>query len=156
MPTPTAILKLRGSKRAKYERVGEPQPTGLPEPPAWLSNDARAAWEHVYPMLVAMGVLTRIDGPTLSRYCHVWARWRKVEQFIAEHGETYPVKDGNGKTRRIVAWPQVATARNLAQQLMEMEREFGMTPSARTRIKVEGVASQPVAPIGKARFFKGA
>ena len=42
----------------------------------------RAAWKQVVPQLVAMGVLTTIDGNALARYCRLWSRWRKMETFI--------------------------------------------------------------------------
>lgn len=40
-------------------------------------------------------------------------------------------------------WPQVAIANKLAQQLSRLEAEFGMTPSARSRIQVEQRTLQP-------------
>ena len=65
-----------------------------------------------------------------------WSRWIRAEQFIEKHGECYPLKDGNGKTKCLAAFPQVATANKLGMLLTRMEAEFGMTPSARSRIQV--------------------
>lgn len=42
-------------------------------------------------MLQSMGVLTRIDGAALARYCQYWARWKKAELFIQKHGDSYPL-----------------------------------------------------------------
>jgi len=83
-----------------------------------------------------MRVLTRIDGNALARYCQLWARWKKAELFAQKHGEVYPLKDESGRTKCLMPFPQVAIANKLAAQLTRLEQEFGMTPSARTRISV--------------------
>lgn len=138
-PTPTHILQMRGSTLVSQRRLAdEPKPPpGLPRCPAWLDADAKAAWKQLAPMLAAMGCLTKIDTNALARYCRLWARWRKAEAFIDKHGEVYPLKDDEGKTRCVQQWPQVAIANKLAQQLSRLEAEFGMTPSARSRIQIE-------------------
>lgn len=135
-PTPTAILKLRGSTLVTRAReAGEVQgPAGTPDRPDWLDAEAKAAWDHLVPLLTSMGVLTRIDGNALARYCRLWSRWREVESFIDQHGTMYPIKDEAGNPRCFQQWPQVAVAGRLAQQLAQLEQEFGMTPSSRTRL----------------------
>ncbi|MCK6466351.1 MAG: phage terminase small subunit P27 family [Phycisphaerae bacterium] len=152
-PTPTHLLKLRGSTLATRKREAREvkPPSGPPDPPAWLDADARAAWDELLPMLEGMGVLTRVDGRALSRYCHLWARWRKAEAFIAERGEMYPIKDDDGQVKCFQQWPQVAIAHRLAQQLTRLEQEFGMTPSARARLQLTPQGQEK--PSGKTRFF---
>src|SRR5262245_35041921 len=110
-PTPTPLLKLRGStlvtqRRQKREAQGPP---GTPRCPEWLDADAKAAWRKVVPQLEGMGVRTQIDSNALPRYCRLWARWRKAEAFIEKHGEMYPLKDDRGKIRCFQQFPQVST-----------------------------------------------
>ena len=57
----------------------------------------------------------------------------------------------DGRIRYFQQWPQVAIASKLAQQLTRLEQEFGMTPSARTRIAVAGRAVDNTSD--KSRFF---
>ena len=102
-----------------------------------MSEDAKACWAEVAPQLERMGVLTRIDENALARYCQLWARWKAAELFIARHGEAYPIKDEKGNLKYLHQFPQVGVANKLAVQLTRLEQEFGMTPSARTRIRVE-------------------
>jgi P27 family predicted phage terminase small subunit len=153
-PTPTPILQLRGSTLATQRRQNaEVQgPAGLPEPPDWLDADARSAWDHVVPMLVSMGVLTKIDGNALSRYCRLWSRWKNAEAFIDKHGMAYPLKGEDGKVKCLQQFPQVAIAGKLSQQLTRLEQEFGMTPSARARIPLSA-ANQGGARRAKSRYF---
>lgn len=155
-PTPTAILRRRGSRRAN-SRKGEPQPERKrPVCPRWLGQVAKACWKQIIPQLEHMGVLTRIDAQALVRYCVLWSRWVKAEQFIAEHGETYPLRDNEGRVKCLQQFPQVAIAHRLSIALTKIESEFGMTPSSRTRIEVDpALLSQRETPDNdKARFFK--
>ncbi|NOT00457.1 MAG: phage terminase small subunit P27 family [Phycisphaerales bacterium] len=154
-PTPTAVLKLRGSTLVSRRREASEVrgPDGIPDCPDWLDDEAKLAWDEVVPMLDGMGVLKRIDGKALARYCRTWSRWRKAEQFIESKGEVYPLRDDSGKVKCFMPWPQVAIANKLAQQLTKLETEFGMTPSARARIQI------PVSDVGtmnsaKSRFFE--
>ena len=94
-------------------------------------------WGTIAPQLESIGVLTRIDGNTLSRYCHLWVQWREADRFIRENGHAYPLKDEEGNVKYLQQYPQVAIAHKLCQQLLRLEQEFGMTPAARTRIQVD-------------------
>lgn len=158
-PTPTAILKIRGSRRGK-ERDGKEVkgPVGKPPCPEWLDKDAKRAWRRLIPMLEQMNVLTRIDGNALARYCQLWSRWIRAEQFIQKHGDTYPLRDEKGRVRCLQQFPQVSIANKLAIQLTRLEQEFGLTPSARSRItQVSGqplrLRSDAQMSDPKARFF---
>ncbi|MBK8270175.1 MAG: phage terminase small subunit P27 family [Planctomycetes bacterium] len=153
-PTPTPILKLRGStlvtkKREKAEVRG---PAGLPECPDWLDSEGQAAWEQIVPLLSAMGILTRIDANALGRYCRLWTRWKKAEEFITKNGDVYPLKAEDGKIKCLMQFPQVSIAMKLAQQLTRLEQEFGMTPSARSRIQLQNGTAETNSD--KSRFFE--
>ncbi len=136
-PTPTAVLKLRGStlvsKRRQAMEVKGPE--GTPERPDWLDDEAKAAWDELVPNLEGIRVLTLADRNALARYCRLWSRWRKAEAFIDEKGEMFPLRAEDGKVKCFMQWPQVAIAHKLAQQLTRLEQEFGLTPSARARIQ---------------------
>ena len=152
-PTPTAVLKLRGSTLVSKRRLAQEArgPAGTPDLPEWLDEEARKMWGQLLPILEVMGVLTRIDGNALARYCRLWSRWRKAEAYLEQRGEMYPLKDDQGRVKCVQAWPQVAIAARLAQQLTRLEQEFGMTPSARSRIQVSG--SAPASYARKGRYF---
>lgn len=141
-PTPTPVLELRGSWRAGT-RANEPKPEKTrPKAPKWLEPEARQAFLYLSRHLDALGVLTRLDQNALARYATLWSRYRKAEAFLAKHGDTYVVhgKPGpNGEKGQPIlkSYPQWRHALALAQELVRLEREFGLTPSARTRLSVE-------------------
>jgi P27 family predicted phage terminase small subunit len=154
-PTPSHLLKLRGGFRSDRHRDQLQPPEGRPTCPDWLDDEAKTAWKHLTPLLSAMGVLTRIDRNALARYCQLWARWKKAELFIQKHGDTYPIKDESGKIKCLQQFPQVAIAHKLAALLTRLEQEFGLTPSARSRITLppgQGIVTSPLND--KSRYFK--
>ena len=134
--TPSDVLRLRGSRQAE-RRVSEPNPPAkIPKPPAWLEVDAKRCWKKILPRLLEMRVLRQIDENALARYCTTWVRWRKANEFLAKNGETYMLKDADGKPKCLQQFPQVAVANRLAQHLLRLEQEFGMTPASRPNLEV--------------------
>lgn len=133
-PTPTPVLAMRGSWRAN-RNPDEPRPErGRPRCPKWLDAKAKEAWAVLIPQLDRMGILAKIDGNALARYCQLWSRWRKAEDFLALNGDTYLQKDAFGKATGVKAYPQARIAANLSEQLLRLEQHFGMTPAARARL----------------------
>jgi len=145
-PTPTEVLKLRGSWRSN--RPGEPQPKkGEPDRPDWLSPEAQAAWGQIVPVLMQMGVLTKADGNALARYCELWVEWRQCCQHTLEHGLTFPLKNKDGDVISQQVSPEATQRNKLSVELRRLEDAFGLTPAARARIKVE--PEEAPAPVRK-------
>ncbi len=133
-PTPTNVLAMRGSWRAN-RNPDEPRPErGRPRCPKWLDDKAKEAWAQLIPQLDRMGILAKIDGNALARYCRLWSRWRQAEDFLATQGDTYLVKGTDGKATAVKAYPQARIAATLAEQLLRIEQHFGMTPASRARL----------------------
>lgn len=136
-PTPTPILKLRGS-RLVARRGDEPKPQGKPRRPKALTKAEQAIWRGVVEELNRLGLLTSLDANALERYAQMFVRYRQAHAFILQYGETYPLKDADGKLRCFQQHPQVGIVNKLAVALLRLEQEFGMTPSARARLAVHG------------------
>lgn len=140
-PEPTALKLLRGNPGKRAINKREPKPRKVrPRCPTWLDADAKAKWKQLIPELEAVGVLTIIDGDALANYCQVWARWKRAEEFIQKTGDCYPIKNPDGTLKYLQQVPQVSIARGLLQILRVYQQEFGLTPSARTRIEVRDAA----------------
>jgi P27 family predicted phage terminase small subunit len=132
-PTPSAILEARGSWRAK-NNPREPRPkVAAPKCPPQLSRAAKNVWKSVA-SLIAPGVLTIDNAQTLARYCHGLVRWWKLAAWLDENDDIYEVSDQQGNTR-FVRHPNVITYEKLGRDLVRIEQEFGLTPSARTRVQ---------------------
>lgn len=124
-------------------------PPGVPPPPKWLRAPGREHWFALAPTLVAMRVLTLADATTFGRYCQVLARYIELDRFLMRKGAagtTYAIKDAEGKVRYIAEMPQATEFRRLHEILLRLEREFGLTPAARSAIKVESINTSAPAP----------
>ena len=130
-PAPTALKRLRGTYRPDRAH-SEPQPASTrPQCPRWLTGDARRAWRRLAPVLHRSGLLTQADRNALARYCQLWSRYLSAEQHLQEHGSIHKLPSGY-----VAQSPYVSISAKLAALLSRLESDFGMSPSARTRIDV--------------------
>lgn len=141
-PTPTKLKILKGNPGRRPLNPHEPAPRARRSlaPPAWLEGAAAAEWRRLAPVLFRLGLLTEIDDAALAQYCELWARWRQAETALRKHGM---VIAGNKGTP--VLSPYVAIANRALSQMRALLIEFGMTPSARTRVKTDA-GPQPADP----------
>jgi len=128
--TPTNILKLRDAWRGK-RRKGEPQPqphgTSCPRS---LSQGAKAVWRRLAPQLAAMNLLGKTDREALARYCEYVSFWQEVTAAISQHKLAVLAKNSNA------AWGLRASLQ-LADVLLRLEQQFGLTPSARANLATD-------------------
>ena len=152
-PKPLKVLQMEGSKRAKYNRKGEPLPSpGRPEEPTRLEERELEVFESMIHKLKDLGVLSIVDGTVIERYAHITVRYWDVAEFLKEHGEFVEVESTkNNATSSFTVRPQVAVLDKLASQLLAIEKEFGLTPCSRPKIQLE---KTQVENKRKAKFFE--
>lgn len=137
-PKPTELKKVLGNpgKRALPKKEAKPI-RGIPLPPKFLSGEAKDEWVRVVDELYQAGLLAKCDRPALAAYCRLWARWVDAETALNECREADPVYFGlvittaNGN---MMQNPLVGAANKAAADMVRYAVEFGMTPSARSRI----------------------
>jgi len=140
---PTALKILEGNPGKRPLNLNEPKPRPIPPKcPKWLSKKAKEEWKRTAPILERIGLLTEADRTTFILYCQTYAKWEEAEQFLKEKGTTYayPKKDKDGNTIAvyIAPYPQVAIARQCADQLIKLSAMFGFDPSSRGRMSIPG------------------
>lgn len=115
-------------------------PVALPEPPPHLAADALDEWNRVARLLHRVGLLSEVDRAGLAAYAQAWGRWVQAERAIARMAAKDPLTGGlmirtsNGNA---IQNPLVGTANKAAADMVRYAAEFGMTPSARSRITAE-------------------
>jgi P27 family predicted phage terminase small subunit len=132
-PTPTNILKLRGTYRA--DRHGHDIPRPDPKPPrcpGWLDDEAKRVWKQVQPELTRLGILTCLDGQILACYCLAVAELRHATESLNAEGRFITVGD------RLKTHPAVGQQRSAWKAVKEFAALLGCEPSGRVRLK--GVA----------------
>lgn len=138
-PKPTA-LKIAGGnagKRPLNTEEPKPEPAGG-SPPEWLGDDAKKIWFQIAGPMTRCGLATSVDQFALGRYCALLARWiRAVQEAEKAKAPAFTVKNRRGDIVGTKEFPAVAELRRLGPQLTALEREFGLTPASRTRIRIE-------------------
>jgi len=151
-PTPTEILKARGSWRAE-RRKDQPQPKRKrPKKDKGLSEGARKIWPKLMRHLEGMGLLGECDGLVLNRYCQLLAQFWDAAQFVAKRGDTYAQENPMTGMVTVREYPQAGRMLKLNEQLLKIEQRFGLNPSARAALARPKENEQENR--GKDRFFR--
>ena len=129
-PKPTAMKVLEGNPGKRDLNTGEPTPRKrAPRCPSWLEEEAKKEWKRMCRQLEQLGILTEIDMAAFAGYCQAYARWNEAEEFISKHGTI--VKTPSGYWQQV---PQVSIAQTYLKIMNKFCEQFGLTPSARSRI----------------------
>jgi len=134
-PTPTNIKKLTANPGQRPLPRNEPKPRSRrPKPPAHLNEDAAAEWARVADELDAIGILSGLDRAALGAYCQAYGRWAQAERALAKmsnQADGLIIKTVSGN---MIQNPLVGVANKAMSDMVRYAAEFGMTPSARSRV----------------------
>lgn len=137
-PTPTKLKLLKGNPGKRAVNAQEPVATkvthDLPAPKD-LPAVARDLWVELMPQLRAMRVLTQADVIALRVLCEVYAEYRAARTVVERDGMTH-VSIAESGFEMIMKRPEVGIAADAQRRLLRLMQEFGLTPSARSAIKV--------------------
>lgn len=154
--TPTELKIINGNPGKRPLNKQEPDPEYLDDltPPTWLPNGAKQVWMQLAPKMRKAKVLTVIDVTAFEKFCVAHARWRAAVQDLELLGVMVPrggekdmpqePTDGKDSSKNS---PKVGPGQVINQlvfaesmffkQAVTLEREFGMTPAARTRVLID-------------------
>lgn len=154
-PLPANVHVLRGnpSKKSAEDLLGDFNPEiEIPSCPAWCWKEAKKEWKRITPELEQYGLISKVDRAALTLYCQAWAEFvfhkqrlsadmTRAEAQRAEaeaRGEIYKGGDGisvatpNGGFTYSHHW---VCARRAEDQVNKFLAAFGMSPSARGRVR---------------------
>lgn len=118
---------MRGNK-PEIQPVDEPLPDGVPAPPDWMSEDARAEWNRVLPtLLTERRTLARTDLSIFANYCVAIGQVAEANRILEKEGLTF---NGPGGPKR---HPAIAIRSDGMTQARQMAAELGITPASRGR-----------------------
>jgi P27 family predicted phage terminase small subunit len=130
-PQPTKIKILKGNPGRRPLPEGEPEPEAkIPQCPKHLDKEARKEWRRMSRLLFELGLLTEIDRAALAAYCVSWSRWIKAEEKLKTEDVICVTTKGWAFQN-----PWLSVSRAALKDMHIFLSEFGMTPSARTRVK---------------------
>lgn len=129
-PTPTNLRVLRGGKRKLNK--DEPVPTASDvSPPDWLREEAVEVWNRLAPDLKRKKILTAWDVDAFAVFCDAVVQHREATKFVTNAGVMV-----RGRKEAAVKNPALQVVRDSAQVIRAFAQEFGLTPSARSSIKM--------------------
>ena len=137
LPTHLKLLRGNPGKRAIQPEPEPAVPATPPEPPDFLSQDAKNEWFRVVPEPQRLGLFTMLDIAPFAAYCGAYARWVSAERLLtamADKDATTKALLLKGAAGNAVANPLLKIARCAAADMVHFAGEFGMTPLARSRL----------------------
>lgn len=142
-PKPTEIKRAAGNPGRRPLNNAEPAfARGIGKIPEVLEEDEWAAkeWHRIARELNRAGVVKSVDKAALASYCMAWSRWVGAELELRKEGVVVKTSNGN-----LIQNPRLGVANRAMEQMRQFAVEFGMTPSSRSRIKVEQASEKSLA-----------
>jgi phage terminase small subunit len=148
LPKPTAMKRLEGNPGKRTLPKNEPQfAPGVPRKPGRMSAGAKKVWDELVEEMQGAAILQTVDQRALwqlaedeallvDAYEGFWSMVGTVKRKAATEGKELPA----GAVMAVLSMENgrkvMNSIRDLASRVIVERREFGLTPSARTRIAV--------------------
>lgn len=157
---PIDLLVMKGKKhltKAEIEERREAEARVKPKAdkvrcPKWLDSEGRKEWRRICAELKELDLLTNVDVSSLAVYCDLVSKYVAATKDIQERGMILRLKvfgdDGDdAEPEKEAPNPSVAQATKYAQLIKSYLVEFGLSPSARAKLR------PPKQPEGQANPF---
>jgi P27 family predicted phage terminase small subunit len=128
-PVPGKLKVLHGVRPSRINRREPAQRSEPPNPPSWLSREARAEWRRLVREL-PRGLLGPADRQCLAVACESWARWADATRRVMSDGVLVPGDRG------MVKHPACQIARDAEATMSRAWAELGLSPAARSRLEM--------------------
>lgn len=136
-PTPTHLRLVSGKIGKRPLNLQEPKaPQGRPSCPAHASDKARETWGYVCGILEDMGVLSVIDAVAIEMLCEAYADFVAASKALRDFGSDFYETATESGSIMYRAHPALAKKQDADRRIRGWLAEFGLTPSARSRIKL--------------------
>jgi P27 family predicted phage terminase small subunit len=144
---PTALKLLKGERTSRVNK-DEPQPDdGVPQCPT-KNKAVREVWDYTLTQLVRMRTITMADRDALHAYCEQVVQYRAAAEMVERDGAV--IAGPNGPVKH----PAMSIMRETGVMIKTFARDFGLTPSARSAIRVSD-QQPPKTEAGPSRLLSG-
>lgn len=131
-PKPTHLKILGGETRPHRVNYDEPSAqTGVASSPEWLSARATEIFAQISATLLGMSIASPDDQHALALLASRLEEVEILTAVIEDQGRTYLTDSGLWKAR-----PEVAQRSEAMRHAQSLLVEFGLTPSARSKVSV--------------------
>lgn len=126
-----------GQRRLNDDEPKHEKAPSKSEPPAYLSELAKAEWRRMYPVLRNCGVLTVADLSGFEAYCVAFGIMQEAAERVSAGELTTTAPNGQEQPH-----PCVSIVKQYLLVVKAFLAEYGLTPSSRSRI----IAGAPPPP----------
>lgn len=119
-------------KKPKESKVLATVPSEKLSPPDYLEGVALSEWHSVIRVLETNGMLSSVDTTALAIYCETVQKWRETQDVLKIEPNVITMSNGAKKLH-----PYVRMQEGLFKQIVAFQKEFGLTPNSRKRMRVE-------------------
>lgn len=132
-PRPTSIKRALGVRADRINPAeARPEPFAcMPPAPEHLDSVGTEVWERLTPSLVAAEILSPWDLDVFAALCDLVSKVRQAGELLSAGLLTKGRRDG------IVTNPAWRVYRDGLAAIRLLAREFGLTPSARSGLRVD-------------------
>jgi P27 family predicted phage terminase small subunit len=138
---PTWVKELRGTLQPG-DRDSEPRPDEAiyVPPPAEIRSRPVACefWQSHLPLLVKNRMITEVDMAQFALLCLAFEDLIEADEELRTNGKTQRTENGY-----LVQSPWVSFRDQAWKRYVEMCREFGLTPSSRSKVKIQIIGGAP-------------
>lgn len=144
-PEPTVIRAMRGNPSKRPLPI-EPAVADGAQMPDDLSPAEQRYWDDLSPLLERVRILKETDALALAALCRDLAQEEEIRRQLAPipgpDGEPMqrlliPVQFRDGAEKGVMLNPLYRIQTELRSRIADGFRNFGMTPSARTRVHID-------------------
>lgn len=135
-PKPTELAKLQGNPGHRPLNQGQPKPKTPVKKARGMQPLARKFWDDYGPELERLEILTGVDSAAFRLMAEHYGFAVRAAKELNEGGLTVETSEGVKKN------PVAQIFKDNSLAFKNFAAEFGMTPSARTRLKMPAEAEQ--------------
>jgi P27 family predicted phage terminase small subunit len=140
------LKQLGGNAGKRPLNKREPKPATPARKPRGMGEGANKFWDQHAAELKRLEILTGVDVPAFRMAAEMYAMAVQAAAILHEDGLVAKVtqldKDGEVVTTGIKKHPAFQILRDSATSFRQFAGDFGMTPSARTRLQLPEEAEQ--------------
>ena len=148
-PKPSVLKDARGKRGANLADNIKPD-VAIPECPNFVCETGRREWARITPYLMKLGLISHLDMAALALYCQTFGRYADLETGFEENIRRIQQKVSCPYTEAVQlafidvtpnGYKQVSalasTIRGLREECLRYLAQFGLSPSARTRVPID-------------------
>lgn len=131
-PKPASVLALTGSRSTdkRARRLAAQLVRAMPDPPPYLSDDAKPHFDRLGALVVGIGAIAEVDGDLLATTCEALVDYLRARDQIRREGETYLCETESGASM-MRPHPLLGERTKLWNSVTRGLGALGLTPSGR-------------------------